>query len=78
MRTIENQCVGCETCTLGSGCPLLKVEVIECDSCGDPAEYHIDDSDYCERCAIEYLNRIFNECTIDEMAEMLDCHFERL
>jgi len=79
VRRIENECVDCETCTLGSGCPLLRVEVIECDNCGEPADYHIEDSDYCESCAIDYLKDLFTESfSVGQMAEVLDCEFEDL
>ena len=78
MREIENQCVGCETCTLGSGCPLLRVEVITCDVCGDEAKYSIDDQDYCADCAAERLKEIFDSLSIEEQAEVLDVNCKRI
>ena len=76
MLRIENQCVGCETCTLGSGCSLLNVWVYECDECGEDAAYRIDGVDYCENCARKMLEDTIAECTIDEMADMLDLKIE--
>ena len=78
MRRIENQCVGCETCTLGSGCSLLHVVVYSCDRCGDDAEYHIDGLDYCTECAEEYLNSLFHSLDIEEKAEVIDASIESL
>lgn len=72
MREIENQCVGCETCTLGNGCSLLRVEVFTCDICGDSAKYRIDNADYCDECAGRFLNDLFNELPVTEKAEALD------
>ena len=78
MRTVENQCVGCETCTLGSGCSLLRVEVFTCDVCGDDADYHIGGKDYCEECENKYLNDRFDELAVTEKAEVLDINCTRL
>lgn len=80
MRIVENQCVGCETCTLGSGCPLLNVAYYQCDQCeNEEAQYCIDDNDLCYDCAVEYLCSIFKEAlTIEEMAEVLQCSFQKL
>lgn len=76
MWKTENQCVGCETCTLGRGCPLLNVSYCECDSCGDDAEYRIDGKDYCRNCAVKYLDEMFYGLPIDEKADLLGVSFE--
>ena len=78
MRNIENQCVGCETCTLGSGCSLLHVEVDTCDICDDTAECSLDGKDYCVECANEYLNELFNELSITEKAEAMGVSYTPL
>lgn len=81
MTRIENMCVGCETCTLGHGCELLRVKIIECDTCGceDDVMYRIGDQDYCESCANDFLNGIFAvEYSVTQKAELLDEHVERL
>ena len=82
MLITRNECVGCETCTLGFGCPLLNVRYRFCDVC-DPddeeeAVYNIDGQDTCEDCAYEYLKELFNGCTIEEQADALGVQFERL
>ena len=75
----EDQCVGCETCTLGNGCPLKNVTVITCDRCGDDAVCRIDDSDYCADCANEYLDQVFEESfTIQEKSDLLGCSYHDL
>lgn len=76
---IENYCVGCETCTLGYGCPLLHVETYYCDlcDCGE-VEYRVDDLDLCQDCANKYLNDMFNECTMEEKAEMLGVNYKQI
>lgn len=78
MRIIENHCVGCETCTLGLGCSQLNVLVIYCDICGDSdAKYHIDDLDYCEECANQYLDDLFHDSfTVKEKADIIDVSYE--
>lgn len=78
MQTVENQCVGCETCTLGMGCSLRHVIISTCDECGlDDAKYHIDGKDYCEECADKYLNQLFiDSFSIPQKAEIIDVTFE--
>lgn len=79
MTTYENNCVGCETCTLGSGCPMLRQEVVTCDLCGDDAVYQIDGTDCCEECAAKYLAEIFKEnYTVKEMASMVNAKLQEL
>jgi len=80
MIEIENQCVGCETCTLGSGCSLLHVQCIYCDECGsDEAKYHIENMDYCEECANKYLDELFHDISsVEEKAELLDLNCNRI
>lgn len=78
MRRLENQCVGCDTCTLGHGCPMLNVQVVECDRCGDSAAFNIDGEDYCFDCALDMLKEEFNRYSISEMAEMLDKNCEEV
>lgn len=75
MRKYENHCVGCPTemgC-LGSSCIYMNVPVDYCDQCdSEDAEYTIDGEDYCEDCAKEYLQEVFDDLTISEKAEALD------
>lgn len=80
MLIIEDQCVGCETCTLGHGCPLLHVTYYMCDNCKESeAIYRIDGTDYCETCAEEYLDNLFHEIdTISEKAEVIGINCERI
>ena len=79
MINYEDQCVGCEICTLGNGCPLKRVMTILCDQCGDDAICRIDDTDLCAECADQLLNQTFDESfTIREKAEMLDSNYQEL
>lgn len=74
MRTYINNCVGCPTemgC-LGNSCPYLNVPMDICDVCGKEAGYRIDDYDMCETCAAEYLEGLFRDLSVSEMAELLD------
>lgn len=73
MKQVENECVGCETCTMGFGCPMLQVTSYTCDTCGDEAEYSIDDYDLCESCAYKYLNWLLNDVySVQELAKLVD------
>ena len=50
-----------------------------CDKCKTAyAEYRIDDEDYCEECAAEYLKEVFNDLAIFEQAEALDISLRRI
>lgn len=68
----ENQCVGCDLPCLYHSCPYYEIEVPYCDTCGDEADYHIEDNDYCEECAKSHLTLLFTTYSIAEQAEILD------
>lgn len=74
----ENLCVGCETCTLGRGCPLLNVTVYECDVCGQEAVYQIEDQDLCAECAHEVLDEQFSGLSLTEKAEAIGAELRML
>lgn len=78
MKVIENNCVGCDTCTLGNGCSLLNVVTNICDTCGDEASFHIEESDLCYDCANEYLNNIWDTLSIKEKANAIDIDYTEL
>ena len=79
MRKIENECVGCppHMGCLGSTCPYKNVERIICDDCGyecDEDCYIIDEKDYCEECALNYIQSVFDDLTLCEKAEALNIY----
>lgn len=76
MIRYESDCVGCPTemgC-LGSACPYQNIEVHDCDECGakDSAKYEMDNTEFCEKCAEEWLQNIFDQYSVTEKAEALD------
>lgn len=78
MKRIENHCVDCGLPCLGSGCPNHDVVVYYCDECrhDEVADYRIDDGDYCEFHAREYIQEIWDNLTLKEQAELLDISLE--
>lgn len=74
MREVTDECVGCppEMGCLGNSCPYRNVERFYCDQCGDEAEYIIDGEDFCEGCAEEYMKEAFANCSLYEMADILN------
>jgi hypothetical protein len=80
MKKVTNECVGCppEMGCLGSSCRYMNVESYYCDQCGNVAEYTIDGEDYCEECATEYMKEAFNNCSLSEMADMLDIYLGKI
>lgn len=75
MIQMEDYCVGCtpDLPCIGEACPYkYPIGVRYCDQCGEVADYIIEDEDYCEDCAKQYLNSQFNDLTVSEMAELLD------
>ena len=77
MIRYENHCVGCpsDMGCLGRSCRYMDVPVCYCDECGNYAEYHCDDRDYCEQCLIRLFENEFRSLSIDEMAELLNENF---
>lgn len=75
MRKYENQCVECPP-WMGcneSVCPYANVAIDYCDQCGvDGAKYRINGDDYCEDCANEYLQEVFDDLTTSEKADILN------
>ena len=64
---------------MGSACKYKDVRVYYCDKCKTAyAEYRIDDEDYCEECAAEYLKEVFNDLAIFEQADALDISLRRI
>lgn len=79
MRKIENHCVGCGLPCLGKSCRYVDVPVYYCDQCGgENAEYEIDGEDYCEDCAKEYLQDVFDDLTTTEKAEALKIDISKI
>lgn len=81
MEIIEDNCVGCppELGCLGNSCPYRSVRVFICDTCQEEnAEYKMDGSDFCESCANQYLNDLFNDLTVAEKAELLEIELKEL
>ena len=81
MRSIENDCVGCDYCV---NCGRNhKYEIIECDNCGielDADNVHtIGRKDYCEKCYIretmtdEYALDILSAIELDDYYEIDEC-----
>ena len=59
MRSVENDCVGCELPCMGSGCPYLKVEHFYCDECGEETQlYDFDSEELCIECIERKLDKI--------------------
>lgn len=74
----ESLCVGCapDLPCMGSSCSLYAPSpVILCDVCDGRAEYRIDGSDLCEEHAKGYLEELFRDYPIREMAELVDADF---
>lgn len=62
MIKIENHCCDCANETYpcrGSSCPLRRVEVFYCDTCGEELEdvYEVDGKELCEECLKELFKR---------------------
>lgn len=72
MKKIESFCVSCGLPCLGRACPNHSGTVYYCDECGDYAKYQIENNDYCESCAKEYIQEAFDDLTMSEKAELLD------
>ena len=72
----EDCCVGCPQGCIN--CGRKRVEVHKCDSCGNYAQYQIDDEDLCEDCAEDTLVERFKELTVHDMARMLDVYYKEL
>lgn len=73
----ESDCVDCGLPCLGKMCPHWERVYCECDSCGsEDAIYHIDDSDYCENCAREYMNEEWLSKTNEQKAKSLQDYYE--
>ncbi len=75
MVKIEDHCVGCprEIGCLGQLCPYQNVEVHYCDICGDESpEYMVEDKEYCESCAEDYVDGYFKGLTISEKMEIAE------
>lgn len=62
MLRIENHCCDCAVpgypCQ-GASCPLIRVEVHYCDTCGDELDdiYDVDGEELCEECLKEMFRR---------------------
>lgn len=73
MTKYEDGCVNCprELGCIGANCPRYEVQSIYCEFCGEPAEYKIEGDDYCEDCAKKYLQDVFGNLSVREMANIL-------
>lgn len=79
MKIKENQCVDCELRCIYESCPYYSVTQYVCDKCEhESAAYRIAGEDYCEDCAISFLQEEFDELTIAEKAELLDVYIEKI
>lgn len=78
MIQYENQCVDCGLPCIHNSCPYYNVEMHYCDECGDYAGYIIDNTDYCETCAKEFIKREFDELTLQEQAEIMNIVIEKI
>lgn len=62
---------------MGSACKYKDVRVYYCDQCKTAcAEYRINDKDYCEECAKEYIQGVFNDLILLEQAELLGIYID--
>lgn len=71
MKRIEKNCVDCGQPCLHEGCRYYETETAYCDFCENKADFCIDNDDYCENCARQFLLNIFQEESIPAQAEML-------
>lgn len=64
MITRENECVGCEVCTMGKSCPKLDVLHVVCDKCGEEVEdlYWLFGFQLCPDCVLKMLDKVDTEC----------------
>ncbi len=82
MVRYESDCVGCPSgmgC-LGSSCPYQNIEAYDCDECGakNAAIYKMEDQEFCEKCAEEWLQECFDNLSIEEKAEALGVDFKTI
>lgn len=62
---------------MGSACKYKDVRVYYCDQCKTAyAKYRINDKDYCEECAEEYIQGIFDDLILSEQAELLGIYVD--
>lgn len=83
MRKLVDDCVGCKdmglSC-LGISCPNKKVETYycDCDGCESLAYFTLDGIDLCDEHAREYLQDIFDDSTISELAELFGVNLKEV
>lgn len=68
----ENQCCDCQLPCIGKSCPLIDVPVRVCDWCGEYADYEIDNQDFCEKCAKDYVEQTWDALSLMEKTELLE------
>lgn len=78
MKTTKSGCVDCVLPCIGNTCPYYRISVYECDMCGDPAEYHINDEDFCPACAEEIIEEEWGWLTIEEKGELLKLNIRKI
>lgn len=71
MREIENHCVSCGLPCIGDACCYMNVPVYYCDWCGHEASYVIEGKDYCEECAEDCLQQMFDDYTVMEKGYLI-------
>ena len=78
MKISESYCVDCGLPCLGKFCPNHLRTNYYCNKCEECAKYQIEDNDYCESCANEYLQQIFNDLSIAQKTKILDLSFRKI
>ena len=79
MIKTESACVDCQLPCLGNSCPLINVECLVCDECGEePVDCSIDGRDLCKNCAYEFLEDCFNQLTYPEKSKILGLDYKNL
>lgn len=75
MIKIEDHCVDCprEIGCLGKTCPFQNIKVHYCDMCEEEeSKYIIEDEEYCDICAKDYVAEYFRNLSMSEKMEMAE------
>lgn len=72
MLTKIDDCVNCEQGCIGRTCRYHAKYIRVCDICGRPALYKDEDGDYCEACAYDRANEVFEALDWKEREKLLD------
>ena len=72
MIKITSDCVGCVKECIYDACPKYSVEVHNCDNCGKPAKYVIDNDELCYDCLEREMDDYWSCLSVWEKARLLD------